>query len=66
MRQRHRRLVVAWEERPNDGPSAHLWPKSYTAVLECGHRQNIGVCAPTAKRMACQECGIRNVTRGPQ
>lgn len=52
-----RRRVISFELRDNDGPSRNLWPKCSTAVLECGHRINLGVCTNyKPKRMACWEC----------
>lgn len=64
MRRNPRKLVTAFETRPNDGPSADLWPEASTAVLECGHSVNLGVgTSYRPKRMACQECGINGEAR---
>lgn len=51
--------VASFETRPNQHPeSSKLWPLSSTAVLECGHRLNLGVGTDyRPKRMACGECG---------
>jgi hypothetical protein len=51
-----RRKVVRFEERPNTGPSQHLFPVVTTAVLTCGHTVNLGVSDLRPKRMACWEC----------
>jgi hypothetical protein len=55
-----RRKVIRFEERPNTGPSGHLWPRCWSAVLECGHILDLGVQQDyRPKRMACYECGVK-------
>lgn len=58
-----RRRIVAWERRPNTGPSAHIWPWCWASILACGHCHDQGVCEPTwnggheQKTAACWKCG---------
>lgn len=61
MRKHVRRLVVNFLYKPNDSPdemSRKLWPNLKTAILECGHKVELGVCVEyNPRHMACFECG---------
>lgn len=63
MRQYLRKKVVRFETRTNTSPdpeSRRLWPECSLAILECGHRHNLGAGTTyRPKRIACWECGPR-------
>lgn len=64
MRRNPRKRVVRFDLRPNTGPSRDLFAECATAVLECGHLVNLGVCADYKPSvMACQECGAAGHSR---
>ena len=63
MKRNPRRKVIRFETHPNNGPSKGLFPECATAVLECGHRLNLGVSSERPKRMACYECAAAGIDR---
>lgn len=63
MKRNPRRKVIRFETRANDGPSKNLFPECASAVLECGHRINLGVSSQRPKNMACYECAATESER---